>query len=104
MTDSMPALVYDRAKDPWEQSRGLRVEEVESPRIDAAKDYHDDANVVIKPMFAGFCGSDRGIWFRRAFKDMIYGSLDQEKSQVRVIGHELFGRVVEVGRAARRES
>jgi threonine 3-dehydrogenase len=104
MTDSMPALVYDRAKDPWEGSRGLRVEEVESPKIDASKDYRDDSNVVIKPMYAGFCGSDRGIWFRRAFKDMIYGSLDQEHREARVIGHELFGRVVDVGRAARRET
>jgi threonine 3-dehydrogenase len=104
MTDTMPALVYDRVRDPWDESRGLRVEEVERPKIDPAEDYRDDASVIIKPMFAGFCGSDRGIWFRRAFKDMIYGSLDQEKRQVRVIGHELFGRVVDVGRAARRET
>ena len=27
--------------------------------------------VIVKPRFAGFCGSDRGIWFRRAFGDMI---------------------------------
>lgn len=103
MTDTMSALVYDRKRDPWEGSRGLRVEEVERPKIDAVKDYRDDATVLIKPLFAGFCGSDRGIWFRRAFKDMIYSSLDQDHRELRVIGHELFGRVVDVGKQARRE-
>lgn len=104
MTEGMPALVYDRVRDPWEESRGLRVEEVERPSLDISKDYRDDGNVIIRPLFSGFCGSDRGIWFRRAFKDMIYGSLDQEHREVRVIGHELFGRVVEAGRTARRET
>jgi threonine 3-dehydrogenase len=99
----MPALVYDRARDPWEQSRGLRVEEVARPVIDTSTDYRDDALVVVQPLYAGFCGSDRGIWFRRAFKDMIFDSLEQEKGNVRVIGHELFGSVIDVGKQARRE-
>jgi threonine 3-dehydrogenase len=104
MTDGMQALVYDRVKDPWEESRGLRVEEVAKPALDVGNDYRDDSSVLIRPLYTGFCGSDRGIWFRRAFKDMIYGSLDEENRQMRVIGHELFGRVVDVGRSARRES
>jgi threonine 3-dehydrogenase len=103
MTDTMQALVYDRKRDPWESSKGLRVEEVERPVIDTTKDYHDDHNALIKPLYAGFCGSDRGIWFRRAFKEMIYDSLDLEKRDRRVVGHELFGRVVDIGKAARRE-
>jgi threonine 3-dehydrogenase len=103
MTETMPALVYDRVRDPWEESRGLRVEEVDRPQFNTSEDYRDDQRVLIQPLFAGFCGSDRGIWFRRAFKDMIYGSLDQEHKNVRVVGHELYGRVMEVGKAARRE-
>lgn len=103
MTQTMPALVYDRAKDPWEQSHGLRVEEVDRPKLDTSADYRDDAAALIQPLYTGFCGSDRGIWYRRAFKDMIYGSLDQEKCERRVVGHELFGRIVDIGRAARRE-
>lgn len=103
MADSMWALVYDRKKDPWEQSKGLRREQVERPRLDPAKDYRDGSMVVIRPRLAGFCGSDRGIWFRRAFRDMIEGSLDNEHRDIRVIGHELFGEVVEVGAEAARE-
>jgi len=103
MADSMWALVYDRKKDPWERSKGLRREQVERPRLDPTKDYRDGAMVVIRPKLAGFCGSDRGIWFRRAFRDMIEGSLDQEHRDIRVIGHELLGEVVEVGPEAARE-
>lgn len=105
---SMRALVYDRGADPWEDSKGLRVAEVPSPTLDERKDYHDRSRVLIRPRFVGFCGSDRSIWFRRAFKDMILGSLDAEAKAERrtkdrrVIGHELFGEVVAVGSEAAR--
>jgi len=59
--------------------------------------------VLVKPKLAGFCGSDRGIWYRRAFHDMIFNSLDNEKRDVRIIGHELLGEIVEVGPEAARE-
>ncbi|MBI4957843.1 MAG: zinc-binding dehydrogenase [Myxococcales bacterium] len=102
-TNRMWALTYDRKRDPWESSVGLRRTEVEAPRIDEGADFHDRSQVLIKPIMTGFCGSDRGIWFRKAFRDMIFGSLDKEGRDVRVIGHELFGRVVDVGVQARRE-
>lgn len=108
MTESMRALVYDRAKDPWEESRGLRLEDVPKAELDEKNDYQDRSRVLIKPRFVGFCGSDRGIWFRRAFKDMIVGSLDKEAKALhrsrdqRVIGHELFGEIVAVGSDAKR--
>ena len=108
MPETMRALVYDRDKNPWEKSRGLEIDEVPLATLDERSDYHDRSRVLIKPRFVGFCGSDRGIWFRRAFKDMIYGSLDKEgrelrtQRDVRVIGHELFGEVIAVGSDAAR--
>lgn len=102
MTESMQALTYNRATDPWETTTGLRKSEVERPVLDESQNYHDRSNVLIKPMMTGFCGSDRGIWFRTAFKDMIFGSLDREKRDVRVIGHELLGKVVALGTDAKR--
>lgn len=108
MTDSMRALVYDRAQDPWDTTRGLRMSDVPRVVLDERANYHDRSCVLIKPRFVGFCGSDRGIWFRRAFKDMICNSLDRESKRDRapkdrrVIGHELFGEVVAVGTDARR--
>jgi threonine 3-dehydrogenase len=102
MSDRMWALTYDRSTDPWETSVGLRKTEVERPVIDETRDYHDRSNVLVKPIMTGFCGSDRGIWFRTAFKDMIFGSLDRERKDTRVIGHELLGKVVAIGAAAKR--
>ncbi|MBX3127771.1 MAG: zinc-binding dehydrogenase [Polyangiaceae bacterium] len=108
MAETMQALVYDRELDPWETSRGLRKAEVPRATLDERADYHDRSRVLVKPRFVGFCGSDRGIWFRRAFKDMILGSLDKESREQRgpklrrVIGHELFGEIIAVGSEAKR--
>jgi threonine 3-dehydrogenase len=99
----MKALVYDRTRDPWEASRGLRMASVEAPTLDEARDFRDAHMALIRPRIAGFCGSDRGIWFRRAFKDMIYESLDRDRADVRIIGHELFGELVAIGSQAARE-
>ncbi|XXY53822.1 zinc-binding dehydrogenase [Sorangium sp. So ce269] len=102
MSDAMWALTYNREKQPWESTVGLSKDEVERPAINEAKDYHDRASVLVKPIMTGFCGSDRGIWFRSAFKDMIFKSLDRDRKVTRTIGHELLGRVVDLGTDARR--
>ncbi|WP_437575717.1 zinc-binding dehydrogenase [Sorangium sp. So ce887] len=102
MSDAMWALTYNRERQPWESTVGLSKDEVERPAIDEAKDYHDRASVLVKPIMTGFCGSDRGIWFRSAFKDMIFKSLDRDRKAARTIGHELLGRVVDLGTDARR--
>ena len=108
MAETMRALVYDREQDPWEESQGLRQVDVPRPELDERTDYHDRSRVLVKPRYVGFCGSDRGIWLRRAFKDMIFDSLDKESKALRkpknqrIIGHELFGEIVAVGSDAKR--
>jgi threonine 3-dehydrogenase len=103
MRDSMWALTYDRTTDPWDKSSGMRRTEVERPTLDEAKNFTDSGMVLIRTRFAGFCGSDRGIWFRRSFGDMIYEGLDRDHKDKRVMGHELLGEVVAVGSLASRE-
>lgn len=98
--DTMTALLYDRSTGGWEGTRGLTKETVPTPRLDPAVDPRDDSAVIIRTLYAGFCGSDRGIWFRKAFKDMIHGSLDDEKQDRRVTGHEMLGEIIQVGRKA----
>lgn len=100
LPQTMTALVYDRELGPWEATRGLTKVEVPTPRLDSSVTPTDDAAVIIQVLYAGFCGSDRGIWFRKSFKDMIHGSLEQEGGHLRVTGHELLGRIVQVGRKA----
>ncbi|HTN84874.1 MAG TPA: zinc-binding dehydrogenase [Sorangium sp.] len=102
MSETMWALTYDREKDPWESTVGLVKRQVERPTLDEGKDPRDRAGVLVQPIMTGFCGSDRGIWFRTAFKDMIFKSLDRDRKSTRVVGHELLGRVVALGPDARR--
>jgi threonine 3-dehydrogenase len=101
--DAMWALTYDRKTDPWTTSKGMRRTEVERPSLDESSRYTDNGMVLIRTKYAGFCGSDRGIWFRRAFGDMIAEGLDRDHRNRRVMGHELLGEIVKVGSQATRE-
>lgn len=96
MPDTMLALTYDRERDGWNRSTGLVKERVAIPRLDAPDDA-DRSSVLIRVKYAGFCGSDRGIWWRKAFGDMIEHSLAEEGKTTRIVGHELLGEIVEVG-------
>ena len=99
-SDGLPAemwaLTFDRSREEWACSKGLVKERVPTPRLDDPNGA-DAGLVLIKVKYAGFCGSDRGIWWRKAFGQMILGSLDEEGKDRRVVGHELLGEVVAVG-------
>ena len=97
--EEMWALVYDAERDRWDKTRGFRKERVAKPKLDP-KDPVDATAVILKVKYTGFCGSDAGIWFRSSFKSMIHDSLKAEKKTTRVIGHEVFGEVAEVGAVA----
>lgn len=93
MSDTMTALTFDTQRDGWARSTGMVKDRVPVPALGA----DDRDHVLIRVKYAGFCGSDRGIWWRKAFGDMIEGSLQEEGKTTRVIGHELLGEVVEAG-------
>ena len=96
MSDTMWALTFDKAREDWASSTGLVKEQIEKPVL-ADPEHADGTFVIIKVKYAGFCGSDRGIWWRKAFGDMILDSLASEGKTRRVVGHELLGEIVEVG-------
>ncbi len=99
----MKALVLDIKPEDWDTTTGLTLDSVEIPYLDEENQLEDAGKVIIKPIFTGFCGSDKGIWFRHSFKDMIFSSLAQEKKSFRICGHELLGEVVEVGSYAKKQ-
>ena len=101
MSEQMWALVFDTSKDEWEGSKGLRKARVDKPYLDENADPLDADNAIVKVHYSGFCGSDRGIWFRDSFRSLIYDSLAAENKSVRIIGHELLGEVHDVGSLAR---
>ncbi|MFT4975292.1 MAG: threonine 3-dehydrogenase, partial [Myxococcota bacterium] len=96
MAETMWALTFDRSREQWASSTGLVKERVPRPRLDDPEG-EDRSSVIIKVKYAGFCGSDRGIWWRKAFGDMILGSLDEDGRDKRIVGHELLGEIVAVG-------
>lgn len=93
----MKALILDIPRQDWECTTGLTLSDVRSPELNESKHPEDANKVIIQPQYTGFCGSDKGIWFRHAFKDMIFDSIESSDQSYRVCGHELLGKIVDVG-------
>ncbi len=96
----MKAFILD-SRESWEKTKGLKKISVDDPHIDETNLKQDAEWVVVKLIFVGVCGSDRGIWFRTAFQDQIFKSLKRENKFLRIVGHELFGQIVEAGSAVK---
>lgn len=91
------ALTLDLQQDGWEKSRGFFMREVNMPSLNEKQNPNDALCVIVMVMYAGVCGSDRGIWNRAAFTDMFKNSLAKEGKTLRILGHEFVGEVVAVG-------
>ena len=98
MDQTMWALTFDRTRESWDGSVGMVKERIPRPVLEEP-DGEDRSSVIIRVKHAGFCGSDRGIWWRKAFGDMVSQSLDEDGADRRTFGHELLGEIVEVGQA-----
>jgi threonine 3-dehydrogenase len=91
----MWALVVDR--DAWDSTRGFRKTRVVRPHLDEKASPQDAQNVIVEVLYAGVCGTDRGIYERASLRETILRSLDVEGKKERILGHELVGRIVEMG-------
>ncbi len=93
----MQALIFDKSKTDWESSQGFELADIPEPVLGAG----DDDKIIIKVHYAGVCGTDRGIWYRQAFKEAILNTIDEQTKSggnpYRIIGHEFFGEVKRVG-------
>jgi threonine 3-dehydrogenase len=93
----MKALVIDTSDQPWEESRGFTLVDEAMPELDEANNPADAASVIVKLQYAGVCGTDRGLWYRAAFKDAFIQHLKDENKQRRIVGHEFVGEIVAAG-------
>ena len=93
---TIQALTIDVKKDGWEKSRGFIMRDVPMPVLDENKNPEDALSVILKIRYAGICGSDRGMWYRAAFRDLLHDSLKREEKTMRINGHEFVGEVVEM--------
>jgi len=99
MSKKIPALTFDIKEDSWENSQGFFKRDIPIPSLDEKNNPSDAVSVILKIKYAGICGSDRGIWLRNTFKDMIHDSLEKEEKSMRILGHEFVGEVIEQGSA-----
>ncbi len=100
----MKALVLPVTRDNWSSTKGYELRDIPSPSLDEGKNPFDARSVIIEPIYAGVCGTDKGIWFRKAFRESILHHLEQDKREHFVMGHELLGRIVEIGSEVKRSS
>lgn len=96
------ALTFDSEKDGWEKSTGYFKRQVPMPELDETKNPDDAICVVLKIMYAGICGTDRGLWYRTTFRDLVHDSLKREGKTMRIMGHEFVGEVVQIGSMVQR--
>ncbi len=95
--NTVKALTIDLKEDGWDKSKGFVMREIPMPVLDEKNNPNDALSVILKIRYAGVCGSDRGLWYRKSFKDMVHESLKKEGKSMRVTGHEFVGEVVEMG-------
>ncbi|MGZ3737682.1 MAG: alcohol dehydrogenase catalytic domain-containing protein, partial [Bdellovibrionota bacterium] len=98
----MKALILPVTRATWATTKGYELRDVPAPVLDEKKDSEDAHRVLIEPIYAGVCGTDKGIWFRKAFREAILGHMEQDKRPYFVMGHELLGRIVELGSEVKR--
>lgn len=93
----MNGLIIDTTHQPWEKTKGFDLTEIDKPTLDEKNNPSDASSVIVKVLYAGVCGSDRGLWYRNAFKDQFVGALKRDNKTSRVVGHEFVGEIVEAG-------
>lgn len=93
--NTVKALTLDISSG-WEK-KGFQMRDIPMPTLNERSNPEDALSVILKVRYAGVCGSDRGLWHRTAFKDMVHDSLAKEGKSVRITGHEFVGEVVEIG-------
>jgi threonine 3-dehydrogenase len=93
----MKALVLPVNRGNWSNTKGYELRDVPAQELNEKKNSADALSVMIEPIFGGVCGTDKGIWFRKAFKESILHHLEQDKRDYFVMGHEVLGRIVEIG-------
>ncbi len=92
----MKALILEVTRDTWGKTKGYKLADVPEPKLGDAND------VIIEPIYGGVCGTDKGIWFRKAFRDSILDQMEKDHRSHFVMGHELLGRIVEIGAEVKR--
>ncbi len=98
----MQAIVLEVNRKNWSTTKGYVSRDVEAPRLEESQNPSDANAVLVAPIFGGVCGTDKGIWFRKIFKESILSSLERERFHYRIAGHEMLGKITALGSNVKR--
>lgn len=98
----MKALVLPVDRSNWSTTKGYVLQDVEAPTLQESSTPDDAHSVILEPIYGGVCGTDKGIWFRKAFRESILSHLEKDKRKYFIMGHEMLGRIVELGSEVKR--
>ena len=65
----MKALILSVNRQNWSTTKGYELKDVPAPVLNEGANKEDAQRVLIEPIFGGVCGTDKGIWFRKAFRE-----------------------------------
>lgn len=99
----MKSLILAVDRSNWETTKGYALEDIPAPELDELKTTADANSVIVRPLYAGVCGTDKGIWFRKAFRDPILKYLEKDQLGFRVAGHEMIGEIEALGSATSKD-
>lgn len=100
----MKALVLETSRETWSTTKGYELrKDIPEPVLDESRDPADAKRVILEPIYSGVCGTDKGIWFRKAFRDSIVNHLEKDKRNYYVMGHETLARIVALGSEVKRQ-
>lgn len=93
----MNGLIINTAVHSWDESTGFSLAKLDPPKLDEKHNPSDASSVIVKVKYAGVCGSDRGLWYRTAFKEPFLWALENDAKTQRIVGHEFVGEIVQAG-------
>lgn len=97
----MRALILPVNRATWSTTKGYVMSDMPEPILDP-KNLSDQSSVLLEPIYSGVCGTDKGIWHRKAFKEAILNHMEEDKVPHYIMGHETLARIIEVGTEVKR--
>ena len=92
----MRALVLKTDRSSWSKTTGYQARDVPEPDLNQA----DADAAIVEPLLSGVCGTDKAIWQRKGFKELILSAMERQGRDYCIMGHEMVGRISALGEAA----
>ncbi|QQS18286.1 alcohol dehydrogenase catalytic domain-containing protein [Candidatus Saccharibacteria bacterium] len=93
----MRGLTIDTSEQPWGESRGFSLAELERPTLNEAVEPDDASSVIVRIKYAGVRQRPRPLVPQCFQRPVLESARARSQKKSRVVGHEFVGEVVEAG-------